>query len=376
MPKVVGVEFFPFSAQHHNVASRNWLVVKLLTDQPGLYGLGDASAMENDAEVRGIVQSWVERFLVGKDPLDSEVFWTRVYEAVQPRGGRLGTTALSGLDVALWDLKGKILGQPVYRLLGGAQRPRIRVYANGWYTAAGSPETNAREAREVVSMAYTALKFDPFGPNSFYGIAPGEAQLAEERVAAVREAVGANVDVLVEAHRKFAVATAIQLGKRLERYRPMFYEEPVSSEDPAETAEVRARVDIPIATGERLYTKYPFARLLEQRAVDVLQPDIAHAGGITELKKIAAMAEAYHVAMAPHNVCSPVGAIAEMHLDASLPNFLIQEYHAEFYTPHYFTVTRGFPRQRDGYVELSDAPGLGLELDEGEIARHPPSYQR
>ncbi|NJN81126.1 MAG: mandelate racemase/muconate lactonizing enzyme family protein [Caldilineaceae bacterium] len=190
-------------------------------------------------------------------------------------------------------------------------------------------------------------------------------------MAAVRAAVGPHVDILVEAHAKFNTATAIQLGKRLEAYRPLFYEEPVSEENIAELAQVRQRVDIPIATGERLYTKFPFAQIVEAHAADVLQPDIANAGGITELKKIAAIAEAKHITMAPHNVCSPVGAQAELHLCASILNFEIQEYHAEFYTGHYFTVFNGFPRQQDGYVTLPDAPGLGLEINEDEIAAHP-----
>ena len=369
--KITGVQFRRFSAKHHN-ASRNWLLLTLLTDDPELVGLGDASPMENDVEVMSLIEGWTQRYLAGRDPLDSEVIWTALYQDPQARGGRLATTALSGIDIALWDLKGKILGQPVYRLLGGAHRKRIRVYANGWYTNPGTPEQNAEEAKRVVAMGYTAMKFDPFGQQNYYTISPGEAQTAEDRVAAVREAVGPNVDILVEAHAKFNVATAIQLGRRLERYRPLFYEEPTSPENIGELAEVRRRVNIPIATGERLYTKFPFAQILEQRAADVLQPDVMNAGGITELKKIAAMAEAYHVTMAPHNVCSPVGTMAELHLGASLTNFLIQEYHAEFYTPHYFTVTDGFPRQKDGYVEITDAPGLGLTLNEDEIARHPP----
>ncbi len=369
--KITGVEFKRFSARHHN-ATRNWLILKMLTDDPDLVGLGDASPMQDDPEVMALIEGWTERYLKGKDPLDSEVIWTTLYQDPQARGGRLASTALSGIDIALWDLKGKILGQPVYRLLGGAHRERIRVYANGWYTNPGTPEQNAEEAQRVTAMGYTAMKFDPFGQSNFYTISLEEGQLAEDRVAAVREAVGPNVDILVEVHAKFNVATAIQLGKRLEQYRPLFYEEPTSPENISELAEVRHRVDIPIATGERLYTKFPFAQILEQRAADVLQPDIANAGGITELKKIAAMAEAYHVTMAPHNVCSPVGAMAELHLDASLSNFLIQEYHAEFYTEHYFTVTEGFPRPVAGHVELPDAPGLGLTLNEDEIARHPP----
>lgn len=371
MPAITNVEFRQFSANHHN-AQRNWLLVKLNTDDPNVYGIGDASPMEDEEQVKGLITAWTEKYLAGKDPLDSEVLWTTLYHDPHARGGRLASTAISGIDIALWDLKGKILGKPVYQLLGGAHRKKIRVYANGWYTNPGTPEQNADEAKKVVDMGYTAMKFDPFGQHNFYKISLAEAQLAEDRVAAVRNAVGPNVDILVEAHAKFDVMNAIQLGKRLEQYRPLFYEEPVSEERVAELVEVRRKVNIPIATGERLYTKFPFAEIIERHAADVLQPDIANAGGITELKKIAIIAEAKHITMAPHNVCSPVGAMAEMHLDASIINFEIQEYHAEFYTEHYFTVCKGFIRQKDGYVTLGDEPGLGLELNEAEIAAHPP----
>jgi galactonate dehydratase len=337
-----------------------------------VYGIGDASPMEDDVLVMGMIERMVEKHLIGKDPLETEVHWTNLYQDFQARGGRIASTAISGIDIALWDLKGRILDQPVWKLLGGAHRRSIRVYANGWYSNPGTAEQNAEEAKIVVGMGYTALKFDPFGQHNYYKLSLKEAQLAEDRVAAVRQAVGPNVDILVEAHAKFDVMNAIQIGKRLEEYRPLFYEEPVSQERVSELLEVRNKVNIPIATGERLYTKFPFAEIVDRHAADVLQPDIANAGGITELKKIAIIAEAKHITMAPHNVCSPVGAMAEMHLDASIINFEIQEYHAEFYTEHYFTVLDGFPRQKDGYVELSDAPGLGLELNEAEIAAHPP----
>ena len=371
MPAITSVEFRQFSANHHN-AQRNWLLVKLNTDDPAIYGLGDASPMQDDEQVKDLITAFVKKYLEGKDPLESEVHWTSMYQDPQARGGRLATTAISGIDIALWDLKGRLLDQPVWMLLGGAHRRSIRVYANGWYTNPGTPEQNAEEAKIVTGMGYTALKFDPFGQENFYKISLAELQLAEDRVAAVRKAVGPNVDILLEAHAKFNVMNAIQIGRRMEEYFPLFYEEPVSQERVSELLEVRRKVKIPIATGERLYTKFPFAEIVERHAADVLQPDIANAGGITELKKIAIIAEAKHITMAPHNVCSPVGAMAEMHLDASIINFEIQEYHAEFYTEHYFTVLDGFTRQVDGYVELSDAPGLGLELNEAEIAKHPP----
>lgn len=371
MPAIINVEFRRFTANHHN-AQRNWLLVKLNTDDPNIYGIGDASPMEDDLLVMGMIERMVEKHLIGKDPLETEVHWTNLYQDFQARGGRIASTAISGIDIALWDLKGRILDQPVWKLLGGAHRRSIRVYANGWYSNPGTAEQNAEEAKIVVNMGYTALKFDPFGQHNYYKLSLKEAQLAEDRVAAVRRAVGPNVDILVEAHAKFNVMNAIQIGKRLEEYRPLFYEEPVSQERVSELLEVRNKVNIPIATGERLYTKFPFAEIVDRHAADVLQPDIANAGGITELKKIAGIAEAKHITMAPHNVCSPIGAMAEMHLDASIINFEIQEYHAEFYTDHYFTVLDGFPRQKDGYVELSDKPGLGLELNEAEITAHPP----
>lgn len=368
--KITGIETLTFNSRHHN-AKRNWLLVKVLTDEPGLYGLGEGSILGQEALVVALLKEWSEQYLTGKDPLDSEVHWTRLHNDYLVRGGRVAGTALSAIDIALWDLKGKILGQPVYKLLGGAHSRRIRVYANGWYTNPGSPEQNAEEARKVVAMGYTAMKFDPFAQDNFFNISLSEAQIAEDRVAAVREAVGPSVDILVEVHAKFNVATAVQLGKRLEKYRPLFYEEPVSQENVNEMAQVRRQVVIPIATGERLYGKFPFMQLIMAEAVDVLQPDICNAGGITELKKIAAIAEAQHLSMAPHNTNSSVGTMACFHLDATMQNFLIQEYHAEFYEPHYFEVVEGLPRQKNGYVEISDRPGLGLTLHEELLKRHP-----
>ncbi|MBI2872442.1 MAG: mandelate racemase/muconate lactonizing enzyme family protein [Chloroflexi bacterium] len=370
--KITGLETFAVYTQHRN-ARRNWLLLKLLTDE-GLVGLGEASLMAHEEQLVGILGELAEEYLIGKNPLHTEVHWTRLYLDSGARGGKVMSTALSGIDMALWDLKGKALGLPVYELLGGPYHERLRVYANGWYTNPGTPEQNAREAKQVVAKGYTAMKFDPFGQDNFYIISPPEAQLAEDRVAAVREAVGPNVDILVEAHAKFNVYTAIHLGQRLEKYRPFWYEEPVSPENISELVQVRRRVNIPIATGERLFLKFPFFEVVKAEAADILQPDIGNAGGITELKKIAAIAEAQHILMAPHNVLSPIGTVASFHLDATLPNWLIQEYHAEFYEPMYFQIVDGLPRQKNGYVELPKGPGLGITLNEDVVRAHP--YQR
>ena len=367
--KITGLKINIFSSQHKN-AKRNWLIVRIQTDE-GIEGIGEASMLNQDPIVASLLEEWAENYLIGKNPMNGELHWTRLHQDNLGRGGRLFSTALSGIDIALWDLRGKILGVPVYELLGGPYSQRLRVYANGWYTTPGTPEQNAEEAKKVVAMGYTAMKFDPFGKMAHTTITPEEAQLSEDRVAAVREAVGPNVDILVEVHARFNVYTAVHLANRIEKYNPFWFEEPVSQENVSEMKQVRSRINIPVATGERLYLKFPFFELVRNEAVDILQPDICNAGGITELKKIAGMAEAQHIMMAPHNTNSAVGTVASMHLDAAIPNFLIQEYHAEFYEPHYFEVIEGLPRQKEGYVDLPSGPGLGIRLNEELMNSHP-----
>ncbi|HBE99499.1 MAG: mandelate racemase/muconate lactonizing enzyme family protein [Dehalococcoidia bacterium] len=367
--KITGLKINIFSSQHKN-AKRNWLIVRIQTDE-GIEGIGEASMLSQDPIVASLLEEWAENYLVGKNPMNGELHWTRLHQDNLGRGGRLFSTALSGIDIALWDLRGKILDVPVYELLGGPYSQRLRVYANGWYTTPGTPEQNAEEAKKVVAMGYTAMKFDPFGKIAYTTITPEEAQLSEDRVAAVREAVGPNVDILVEVHARFNVYTAVHLANRIEKYNPFWFEEPVSQENVSEMKQVRSRINIPVATGERLYLKFPFFELVRNEAVDILQPDICNAGGITELKKIAGMAEAQHIMMAPHNTNSAVGTVASMHLDAAMPNFLIQEYHAEFYEPHYFEVIEGLPRQKEGYVDLPSGPGLGIRLNEELMNSHP-----
>ena len=367
--KITGLKINIFSSQHKN-AKRNWLIVRIQTDE-GIEGIGEASMLSQDPIVGSLLEEWAENYLIGKNPMNGELHWTRLHQDNLGRGGRLFSTALSGIDIALWDLRGKILDVPVYELLGGPYSQRLRVYANGWYTTPGTPEQNAEEAKKVVAMGYTAMKFDPFGKIAYTTITPEEAQLSEDRVAAVREAVGPNVDILVEVHARFNVYTAVHLANRIEKYNPFWFEEPVSQENVSEMKQVRSRINIPVATGERLYLKFPFFELVRNEAVDILQPDICNAGGITELKKIAGMAEAQHIMMAPHNTNSAVGTVASMHLDAAMPNFLIQEYHAEFYEPHYFEVIEGLPRQKEGYVDLPSGPGLGIRLNEELMNSHP-----
>ena len=230
--KITGLKIHIFSSQHKN-AKRNWLIVRLFTDE-GIEGIGESSMLSNDPLVESLLEDWVQNYLIGKDPMSVELHWTRLYLDNMDKGGRLFSTALSGIDIALWDLKGKILNSPIYSLLGGPYQEKIRVYANGWYTTPGAPELNAEEALKVVEMGYTAMKFDPFGKIAYGTISPEEAQLAEDRVAAVRDAVGPNIDILVEVHARFNVYTAVGLAHRLEQYRPFWFEEPVSPENVSE----------------------------------------------------------------------------------------------------------------------------------------------
>ena len=216
--KITGLKINIFSSQHKN-AKRNWLIVRIQTDE-GIEGIGEASMLSQDPIVASLLEEWAENYLVGKNPMNGELHWTRLHQDNLGRGGRLFSTALSGIDIALWDLRGKILDVPVYELLGGPYSQRLRVYANGWYTTPGTPEQNAEEAKKVVAMGYTAMKFDPFGKIAYTTITPEEAQLSEDRVAAVREAVGPNVDILVEVHARFKVYTAVHLANRIEKYNP------------------------------------------------------------------------------------------------------------------------------------------------------------
>lgn len=371
MYKIKSLEFRRFSADHHN-ASRNWLIPIIKTDDPNIFGIGDSSALGDDNRIIDETKFLFNKYLIDKNPLDTEALWLAMYNNSMQRGGRISTTAISGIDIALWDIKGKALNQPIYRLLGGSLREKLMVYANGWYSNPGTPEENFKEAKKVIKMGYKALKFDPFGQKNFYRLSKEEFSLSEQRISSVRKSVGEDVEILIEGHAKFNLMNAIKISDMIKKYNPLFFEEPVSEERIEELIQLKKNTNISIATGERLYTKFPFAEIVEKNAADVLQPDIVNAGGITELKKISHIAEAKHITIAPHNTCSPVGAIAEMHLSKSIPNFEIMEYHAEFYSKQYFTVFSGFPRQKNGFVTITNKPGLGLELNEKEIKKYPP----
>ncbi|MEM7132515.1 MAG: mandelate racemase/muconate lactonizing enzyme family protein [Chloroflexota bacterium] len=351
-------------------SSKHWLFVKIETDD-GLHGWGEAyTQLDRDRAIDMHIQE-LTRYLIGRSPFEIKQF---IFSAYTDFAGKRGSMeffcAVSGIEQALWDIVGKATEQPVYNLLGGKTRPKLRVYANGWGSAE-APEEVAKRAKAVVAKGFTALKFDPFpGPWRAY-IDRSQEDEAIDRVAAVREAVGPDVDILVEVHRRLAPMHAIRVAKAIESYAPFWFEEPVSAQDVDALAEVRQAISLPVVTGEELYTKNDFRDVFEKRAADILNPDVCNCGGILELREIGAMAETYHIAMAPHNYNSTtIGLAATLHASAGMPNFLITEYFVNFEDVGREIAHEAF-QVEDSNITLPDRPGLGIDLNEDALLQRP-----
>jgi galactonate dehydratase len=360
--KITRIDTFLVHPDH-----RNLVLVKVHTDE-GIHGVGEAYSVGPDDATAQVVHHF-EEWLVGQDPTRIEHLWAIMYQGIRFPGGSVVNSAISGIEHALWDINGKRLGVPVYQLLGGAVRDRIRVYQspNGQ-----TPAELATDALRLIERyKYTAVKIGPQPPDSDSLPAGAALRASVERMAAVREAVGDDVDVAVDPHAKFfEPAQAIALAEAIKPYRPLFYEEPLRPENVDALARVAAHTDVPIATGEMLYTKFAFREILVKQAAAVLQPDVCCAGGILECRKIAAMAEAFYVTIAPHNPMGPIATAVNVHLAASIPNFLILEYHPDDEPPRRDLIDEPMVL-RDGYLELPTRPGLGIELNEAAFPRYP-----
>ena len=343
-----------------------WLFLKVHTDA-GVVGLGEP-IVEGRALTCAEAVREIEPYLLGKDPRRVVHHWQAIYRHAFYRGGPVLTSALSGIDMALWDIKGKALGVPIYELLGGPTRDRIRVYAH-----ARTPE----RLLELKARGFTAFKTGPAKRRpSRYIETPAEVAYAAEKFGELRKAAGNDIDIGIDFHGAISPATAKLLIKALEPHQPMFIEEPCQAQNHDVMADIARGTHLPIATGERVFTKWGFREVLEKRAATVLQPDLCHAGGITEVRLIAGMAEAYYAAIAPHNPLGPISLAAGVQIAASIPNFMCQEQVSlgEGYLKEPFTV-------KDGYVDLPVRPGLGIELDEEAVAskvghdwRNPETY--
>lgn len=372
--KITDLRVFPTEGAHSN-----WAFVKLYTDS-GLTGVGEASLERNDVVVVKALESFKD-FLVDKDPFQIEYIWNALYKQTFMYGQLIILCALSAVEQALWDIKGKALGVPVYEFLGGKLRDKVRAYANAWafqhvvteLRTDDTPESMAKNAQKMVAKGFTAMKWDPFR-NGGQVIPKSEEEFAIACVKAVREAVGPSIDLLIECHGRFNMLSAIRMAQKLEPFDPFFYEEPIPPDNIDAMAALQAAIRLPIATGERLYTRWDFRPLLEKQAARIIQPDICHVGGILETKKIAAMAETYYVSVQPHNSNGPISTLASLHLDACIPNVIFQEFFYPYLELYNEILTEPIKCQ-NGYLEIPTGPGLGSDINEEFIRKRPPVPQ-
>ncbi|MDW3116882.1 MAG: mandelate racemase/muconate lactonizing enzyme family protein [Roseovarius pacificus] len=357
---------------------RYWILVKLTTDT-GITGWGECyAASVGPVAMRAVIEDVFARHMQGENPENIELMFRRAYSSgftARPDLTMMG--AFSGLEIACWDILGKARERPVWALLGGRVNDRIRAYTylyplphhdqDFWV----SPDQAAEAAADCVARGYTAVKFDPAGPYTIHGghmPAMSDISVSAAFCKAIREAVGDRADLLFGTHGQFTTAGAIRLGRAIAPYDPLWYEEPIPPDNPAQMAEVARAVGIPVATGERLCTKAEFAPVLRQGAASILQPALGRAGGIWEVKKIAAMAEVYSAQMAPHLYAGPVEWAANIHLAASIPNLLMAE---TIETPFHDALIKGSLRVENGFVTPPEAPGLGIDIDEALARAHP-----
>ena len=350
---------------------KNWLFAKVSTDE-GIHGIGEGTINYFAKTVQAAIRE-LTPFVLGMDPFQVETISQRLIRDVYTEGGQVHMCAVSAIEIALWDIIGKACNQPIYNLMGGRCHEKLRAYANGWYRGPRTPENFAENAKKVVAKGYTAMKFDPFG-NAWRQMSRYDFDLSLDIVRAVRSTVGPNVDLLIEGHCRFDVATAIQISEKMYEFRPMWFEEPVHHSNLGAMVEVARRSPVPVATGESLSSKYQFADLLKHDVVSILQPEPLNLGGIFATRKIADMVDAHYGSIAPHSAQGPICSAACAQLNASLPNFLIHEIFDDFNEPWEKKIVTNPVEVVNGYIELSERPGLGLDIVIEEIEKYP--YQQ
>jgi len=351
---------------------RNLTIVQVRTDE-GLAGVGEVRMVNHTQALLGYLEHAIPTHILGADPFDVEALVQRMTRNDYERAGGTVMSGISAVEIACWDIIGKAVGQPVFKLLGGAVRERVKAYANGWYTVERTPSEFHEAARRAVARGYQALKLDPFGAGTAE-LSPEERRRAVALVEAVRDAIGPDAELLVEMHGRFTPATAISIARELEPFNPSWIEEPVPPDNLKALAKVAARVRIPVATGERIHVRHEFRELFELQAADIVQPDITTVGGLLETKKIAAWADSHYVLMAPHNVGGPISTAAALHLAACTTNFKIQEHFNDFTEDFVRESAPGNPEVVDGYFGLPHGPGLGVTLNEDLVREHPATH--
>jgi galactonate dehydratase len=348
---------------------KNWVFTRVETDE-GIHGIGEAT-INGFAKASEAAIHELKRFVIGQDPMDLEKIALRLWRDFYTDGGQIHGAALSGIEYACWDIMGKALGVPVVQLLGGAYHQRLRAYANGWYRGPRTPESFHQKAKAVVAKGYTALKFDPFGPAWRVMDDLSDFDLTMDIIAAVRDAVGPTVDILVEGHNRFSVHTALQFAEAMAKYRPTWFEAPVPPQRISSMVEVAKRSPVPIACGEDFYCRDQFAELLQYNAVHIIQLEPQYLG-ITAAKQICGMVNSFYGVTAPHSAQGPLCSLACAHLNASTPNFLIHEIFDDFNDDWSQHILTNQVRVVDGFIEApTNEVGWGADLNYEEIAKHP-----
>ena len=350
-----------------NAFRTNFVFVKVETDS-GIYGWGESTLEYKELTIQAAIHD-LENYLIGKDPHNIEAFRHDCYRDAYWRGGPVLMSALAGVEMALWDIKGKDLNVPVWQLLGGKVRDAIPVYVNGWFAPAKTPDEFAEKALEVKKHRYPGCKWDPFG-KAWLQIGKAELNQAMECIRKVSEAVGEDVQLLIEGHGRFDIPTAVKIGRRLEEFDIFWFEEPIPPDDKEGMREVKERVRVSLAAGERLYNRYEYRQFFDLNCTDYIQPDISHAGGIMEMRMLGAEAEARHIGFCPHNPSGPVANAASLQLAACIPNFVMLEMMMTD-VPWRAEICDEDLTLRDGCMIIPDRPGLGIDLNEKELLKHP-----
>jgi galactonate dehydratase len=347
---------------------KNWVFARVDTDE-GVYGIGEGTLNGFAKTVEAAIHE-LKEFVIGADPFDVETHSLRLFRDVFSDGGQVQGSALAAIEYACYDIMGKVTHQPVYRLLGGRCHERLRVYANGWYRGPRTPESFHEKAKEVIARGYTALKFDPFGP-AWRVVDRADFALALDIIGAVRDAVGPDVDVLIEGHNRFSVHTALQFADGMAQYQPTWFEAPVPPQRISSMVAVAQRSPVPIACGEDYYTREQFSELLMHDAVHIIQLEPQFLG-ITAAKQVCAMVHAYNGVTAPHSAQGPLCSVACAHLNTATPNFFIHEIFDDFNDDWSQDILTNPVKVQDGYITLPDnLEGWGTDLNYEEIAKHP-----
>jgi galactonate dehydratase len=347
---------------------KNWVFTRVDTDE-GVHGIGEATLNGFAKTVEAAIHE-LKRFVIGEDPFNVENHTLKLFREVYSDGGQIQGAALAGIEFACWDIMGKITQQPVYKLIGGRCHDRLRVYANGWYRGVREPQSFYDKAKAVIGRGYTALKFDPFGA-AWRVVERAEFALALEIIAAVREAVGPNVDIMIEAHNRFSPHVAFQFAESMAKYQPTWFETPVPPQSISQMVEVAKRSPVPIACGEDYYSPQQFAELLAQDAVHIIQLEPQYLG-LTAAKQVCGMVQAHNGVTAPHSAQGPLCSLVCAHLNTATPNFFIHEIFDDFNDDWSRIILTNPVNVKDGYIKLEeDRIGWGTDLNYDEIPRHP-----